>query len=272
MANTHVSSEHVFDALRLIARADHSITTLELASALDIPVTSARRALATLENVDAVSKSYKSNGYQSGVLIQELLQSLFSYHPLRQLSMPFLKRLAQASGETASLGINIGWYGVRIAAAEGWKPVRASGVGNVVEIHKTLAGRVRLAFLTDAEVRTYLKSGINDRSVSPTHLGKELAAIRRRGYGIGIGFGSEVRIVAFPVRYASKLLGSISVEGPVFQFDPAEGSQQVKDWQSVVTELEEKLTHLPSSELNNPFETLDPQTFRLNLSPETGKP
>ena len=61
-----------------------------------------------------------------GKTVGALRQNLFARFAIRDICMPYLRQLAFASGETASLTVRLGWYGVRIAAAPGTNEVTSS--------------------------------------------------------------------------------------------------------------------------------------------------
>jgi DNA-binding IclR family transcriptional regulator len=270
--SVHVSSEHVFEALRLISKADHPVGVTEAANTLGVPVTSARRALVTLENVEAVARSYNSSGYQRGVLIDELLNTIFGYYAIRDVGLPFLQRLALMTGQTASLGVSIGWYGVRIAAVEGWKPLRVAGIGKVAPINVGASGRVRLAFLSDDEIEDYLREGHKEAltevtMIEPKALRADIAQIRKDGYCIDVGgVYSNVTGIAYPICDPDgRAIASITLDGPSFQFQPKPGTPEIELWRAITYELRD-LIHLDPEKYKSPFSDLAPNQIKLDVT------
>ncbi|MES2510400.1 MAG: IclR family transcriptional regulator [Pseudomonadota bacterium] len=265
---TTVSSEHVFDVLRLVAAAGRPIGASEVAATLKLSHTTAHRALLTLLEVKAIDRSFGGSKYHPGVLTHELLDSLYNRFAIRAASYPTLRRLAASTGETASMGILLGWYGIRIAAIGGWKPNRVSRVGKYTSLNSSSAGRCMLAFSPAQAREDYLAKGLKIRFTEDTptevaDLKRRIDAIRAQGYEVDIGgVFDDVASVSFPIRLApDHCIASITIEGPRFQFDP-HNDPLLPDWIAAVALLEQEVQANPQKFIP-PFSELKPEALLL---------
>src|SRR5262249_44686232 len=139
----------------------------DIATMLKLPLTSAARALNTLE---AAGYAHRHNGVarfvvgQSG---QRLAHAFLAQFPIRDLALPYLQQLTLLSGQSSSLFIRRGWYAVRIALITG-----TSSIVNVAPIGETRAltlgapSLAMLAQLGDEEfTRALHRAGQKERSV-----------------------------------------------------------------------------------------------------------
>ena len=62
----------------------------------------------------------------SGETTKRLRQSVFARFHLRDVCLPFMRKLALETGETLTLTVPVGWYGVRIAVTPGTNAIRSS--------------------------------------------------------------------------------------------------------------------------------------------------
>jgi hypothetical protein len=119
----NASSLGVFSALSTLAKSNEALGVLELARRLEIPASTAHRALATLESSDFVAREEGSSKYHLGNEARRLTNSFFNMFPIRGVSMLYLRRLALLTGHTAALWVRIGPNMVKIAAIEGSQEV-----------------------------------------------------------------------------------------------------------------------------------------------------
>ncbi len=266
---TTVSSEHIFNVLRLITTAGRPMGASEVAATLDLSPTTAHRALLTLLEVKAIGRTFGGAKYHPGVLTRELLDSLYNRFAIRSAAYPTLRRLATMSGETASLNVLLGWYGVRIAAISGWKPNRVSRIGKQTPLNASAGGRCMLAFQSAAAREDYLLHGPKVRLTEATlveadALRQRIDLIRERGYEVDVGgVFEDVAAVAFPVRLGpDQCIGTVTLDGPRFQFAPQDGPPLLGDWQTAVKLLEAEVQKDPQR-FASPFADRRPEALRV---------
>lgn len=155
-AAVNISALHVFDILRLVSTAEIPLGVAEIGRRLDLPNSTVHRALATLEQSQYIARLESAPRYKLGPMPQFLTRAIFRRFALRKASVPFLKEIAQLTGETTSLSVRIGNYHMRIAVAYGSNDLYTPGrLGEVRLLHDGLAGLAILAFLPEREVRDY---------------------------------------------------------------------------------------------------------------------
>src|SRR5262245_1097476 len=95
------------------------MSAAELAKGLSVPVTTAVRALNTLEAVGYAGRVNGAATFVLGKSGQRLAYAFMAQFPIRDLALPYLQQLTLLSGHSSSLFIRLGWYAVRIALISG---------------------------------------------------------------------------------------------------------------------------------------------------------
>jgi len=143
------------------------------------------------------------------------------------ISRPILHKLAQETGESASLYMRDGLQRVVIAREEGSQVIRYSvNVGQRMPLHAGAAGKVILAFgpkeikkqiLEDGNLAGLTEHTITDKKKLETEISKILS----QGYAISLGENfSDVASIAAPVFGHQRDFtgGAISIAGPLSRF------------------------------------------------------
>ena len=158
MARTAVNSSalHVFEVLRLVARTDETLGVSEISRRLGLPASTVYRALITLEESDYLARYQNMPRYELGQMPQLLNRALVHRFRLHAASRPHLRSLSDRTGETTSLTVRLGWYGLRLAGVYGSHDIyHRERLGQVAPLHAEVAGIGILAFLGDADWRSY---------------------------------------------------------------------------------------------------------------------
>ena len=137
-----------------------------------------------------------------------------------------MRRLVDATGETATLSIREGWSRVYIDQVLSPHEVRMSvSLGSRHALHAGSSSKAILASLPDDDVEVYLSSHQLTRITGSTitsakKLRAEIRAIRSQGYGVSRGERqSGAGSVAAAIRLASgDVFGSLSLCGPKDRF------------------------------------------------------
>ena len=110
---------------------------------------------------------------------------------------------------------------VPLDAVEADQPVRlTSRIGEALPLHCTAAGKVQLAFISDADLREALLEGLprfTERTIVDRQvLMQQLRTISERGFSVELGEHiPEVNSIAVPIRdYTRNVVGSLAVSGP----------------------------------------------------------
>lgn len=192
----------------------------ELASRLDMPISTVHDHLRTLESEHYVVK--EDDQYQIAVRFLELGGHARSRQKLYQTAVPEIKKLAERTGEHANLMIEEHGLGVFLYREKGKDALSLDTYSGMrVPLHTTALGKSILAHLPKERVDAIFdqhglpKVTLRTRT-DRTELHAEFEEIRERGYA----FDNEeridgVRCVAAPVfNNEGTVLGAISVSTP----------------------------------------------------------
>lgn len=251
--------------LESVGRSERAMGVAELAREHGLSSGTAFRSLDALEQSGYVAKYQLSARYVLGPAVHQLRQSLLARFRLRDASLPYLHQLAFASGETVSLTVPVGWYGLLLAAAQGMNEVTSSPqVGSVHHLEQSCAGLALLAFSGDKSVEAYLawRSG-DDAAINEGRLRQQVRETRDRGFAVEVHeYAQDRAVVAFPVHGLTTPIAAITIEGPAFQTDPNVSRETLKKWLGILQPLQ-KLVTSRAGDFINPFGHLDPSSIKL---------
>lgn len=190
-------------------RADGPWGLREIAKGVDMNPSTVHRLLGLLEEEGLVRQDQPGEGYQLGTELLRLAWTASGTHPVRNAALPHMRDLAEASGETVTLGV---YDPVRrqtcvLAVIESEAPFRyVTKLHEWRDLHTGASGRAVMAFLPDEErravvERTKLAPATEHTITSPDELEAVLATVRARGYA----FSQEER-----------RLGGVGIAAPIF--------------------------------------------------------
>lgn len=250
-AAVNSSALHVFEVLRLVGEAEEPLGVSEIGRRLSLPASTVYRALITLEDSDYIGRFQNTPRYELGPTAHLLNRALLHRFKLHARSRPLLRALAEETGETVSLTVRLGWYGLRLAGVYGSRDIyHRDRLGEVEVLHLSLQGRGILAFLKIDErshYRRFLES--NHRDLAPADWSsveaqldqaRENAFVQER-----LSEGDRLVAVSLPVRGADgDVLASLTISGPVH--DP-ESTIAASQWLRTRTALEAEIAGAPAS-------------------------
>jgi DNA-binding IclR family transcriptional regulator len=260
------SARRALRILEAVGAAARPPGATEIGRALGIPAGTAFRGLDALERAGYVARFQSSAKFVLGKSVGTLRQSLLARFPVRDVCMPYLRQLAFASGETASLTVRLGWYGVRIAAAPGTNEVTSSPpLGAVRLLADGCASRVILAGLASPAVEAYAAWARRHKRSAPDAkaLARDLADIRKHGVAIEeTSFARGRAALAFPVASAGRAIAAIAIEGPVLDLARPHKHNDLPHWREIVRSVERLVQARPAL-FAGPFDHLDPDDIVL---------
>ena len=256
------SSRHIFEVLRFVSAATQPVSVTEVSRSLSLATTTAHRALATLDQAGYIARYQASARYVTGPMVQGLLAAFVARFGLRDLAMPYMRNLALLTGESVSLMVPVGWYGVRIAHTRGMKEVIHTGaLGEARPLADGFASCALLAAFPDAQVDEILRA---DPARCSAEAGRavwqDIAEIRRRGFAsaemnIRPGFAA----IAIPLRANEPTaVGAIAIEGPVVEMKPERPLPL--DWLRIIGEMEAHVRANPQR-FSNHYAHIDPRSI-----------
>ena len=207
------------------ARPEWSL--LELAGAVGLNKTTTYRLLTALESEGLVTRRGEADAYRLGPEVIVLGGRAIRANNLRLVSRPALEKLAEQTGETATLEVM--WQGQVLILGEvtGNHLVGATPyVGSQWPLHATATGKVLLAGLPAPARATVLKLPLTAQTprtiTSRDALEKALNRIREQGYALAdqeleLGYMS----VAAPVHnHEGQVIAALSVGAPSARLVP----------------------------------------------------
>ncbi len=215
------AAEHAAQLLAL-ALEGAPLTPAELEAGAGTPFAELEGPLATLERHDLVQRD-AAGTVRLGTRVLRFAR-LGGERDLTALAAPALQRLADESGETATLMVMSPGGGVEAVAQVDGPHLLAAGdwVGREVPVHTSAAGKLLLAFGVARLPPGALERRTPGTVVEPQALERELADVRARGYAIAVD-ELEVGLAALaaPVRASGDtVLAALSVSGPAARLTP----------------------------------------------------
>jgi len=216
------SLERGLDLLFLFAEGKSSLTIEEISSRSGLPKSTCYRFLSTFKRKNLIELNGESGRYRLGVRFLKLESAVQNSLSIAQISLAYLKKLSQASGETAQLVVLNKNEGICVERVESTATLRVMpDKGTPIYLHSGASGKVIMAYLSPEErARIIQEKGLKKVTANtitdPAVLRKELDEIRRRG----IAFSDQeiyqgVKAVAAPIfDFRGKVVASICVAGP----------------------------------------------------------
>ena len=261
------SARRALRILETIGAAEQPPGATEIGRALGLSAGTVFRGLDALERAGCVARYQSSAKFVLGKSVAALRQSLLARFPIREVCAPYLRQLAFASRETASVTVRLGWYGVRIAAAPGTNEVTSSPpLGAVRPLHEGCAGRAILAHLAPDSIEAFAAwARRRDAHASDARsFARDLADIRKCGFAAeATPFARGRAAIAFPLCAGVGAVAAIALEGPVIDLGRPAAQEGLPHWREIVQSVE-RLAQARPDLFAGPFDHLDPDDIMLS--------
>jgi len=210
--------------LRSLADSDTDLPAAEIARQLRLHKSTVHRLLVVLEHYRLIKKG-PDGTFRLGTGLIELGDRASARLQLSERSEPFLRELANQTGEGAHVTVLSGAEMLAIAHVEGrWNLQSLTRTGLRTQIHCTAAGKAVLAFLSedacdDLIARLTFTRYTPRTIVKPTAFRLELMRVRQAGFAIDDEeFEEGLRCVGAPIfDHRGHVIASISMAAPVFR-------------------------------------------------------
>jgi DNA-binding IclR family transcriptional regulator len=235
--------ERMMKLLDVLAHYHDPVSLKQLALETGLHPSTAHRILGAMATSGLVERA-DPGAYQLGIRLLELGNIVKSRINIREVALPFMRRLHAEIGESINLGVR---HDDEIIYVERTSSGRSSVrvvhlVGARAPLHTTAVGKLFLVEDGPQKVREYARrSGL--RGSTPTSLTslaaleKELEKVRRHG----VAYDNEeieqgLRCVAAPIRDDSgELIAGLSVSAPAERFS--------QDWTPLVKQAADDISH-----------------------------
>lgn len=196
-------------------------TIEELARDLQLTRSNVHRTLQTLAHAKYLAKDEFTGSYYTTMKLFELGGKQLQRFDVRRFAPPYMRELAEETGETVHLSILEGMEVVYIDKIDSPQPVRAyTAIGGHAPAHAVATGKALLAHQADGYVdrfadrmERYTPSTITSALV----LKEELSTVRRVGYAINRGeWRDSVGGLAVAVfNGLNQAVAGVGISGPV---------------------------------------------------------
>lgn len=208
----------------------------EIAKGVGMPPSTLHRVLAHLQAGGFVQQDAETERYSLGLGFLRLAWKAADRHPVREVALPWLKELADATGETALLALYdpVRQEMLLAATIDSPHPIRQMRqVAEWLPVTAGATGRAILAFLPETERRAILARplvAMTDRTITdPEALSPVLERVRRAGYAASKGERTPGAVgIAAPIHAADgRVIGSVGITLPEQRFAPDDERRQV---------------------------------------------
>jgi DNA-binding IclR family transcriptional regulator len=234
--------------MEMLASRQHpgGVTLDEIATAVELPKSTAHRLLMTLSRHRFVERGDTASSYRLGIEAAIVGSRAMQYQRPRTEVRDLVARAASELGETVGLGVLEGRHVLVVEKGVPPRPFSWNlGVGATIPAHASAAGKVHLSGLDDSEVEVLFGDrdalepwGPNTVTDLPSLLA-ELARTRRRDYAVDIEeFEEGLHCVAVPVRALDDhITHSLGISAPASRI----GEDQLAAHVDFLTSLAEKV-------------------------------
>ena len=243
-APSHVQSvERALDLLEALAASPTEQGVSALGAKVELPYATIHRLLTTLVSRGYVRRVSSSRKYLLGPQLVPLGDA--ANKVFRGWTTPYLKQLAEMSGETANLALLDDTHAVYLAQVPSRHQLRMfTEVGNRVLPHSTAIGKVLLAYSDEAEIErvirtnglpAYTENTITDRA----GFFAALKTAREEGYAIDEQ-EQELGVVciAVPIVSGERPVAAVSISGPAGRLGPEQRERIIPNMQAIAKDLE----------------------------------
>jgi DNA-binding IclR family transcriptional regulator len=185
------------------------------------------RLLSAFEGEGLIAKSPETGKYRLGPELIVLGEQVLRHTDVHRVALPFLRELADRTGETVDLEVLSGGNVVTIEEIAGKHVVAAAGaIGMPWAAHATSTGKVLLAHQTPEKQRQILTRSLKKftpRTITdPKVLSRELLKVREQGYSISYGeLEDHLIAIGLPIRSRNgDAIAAVSVSGPDTRLTP----------------------------------------------------
>jgi len=216
--------------IEFLAGRPKGATVAEIVEALRLPTPSVFRMIATFLDGGYVQRDVEGAVYRLSRKLLALGYSAVDGQGLVEKSLDVLRKLRDATGETALIAVLSGNEGVVLEQAPSPRAVKVLvQVGHRFPLHTAAPGKALLAFLPDSERETLLTSLTYEKFTARTltsrrSLAAQLDEVRKTGVAYDRGEElDDLRCVGAPVLDAHGYpLAAIWVSGPASRIGEAE--------------------------------------------------
>jgi DNA-binding IclR family transcriptional regulator len=233
-------------------------TLADLSNYLDIPKSTLHRFLVSLEKHGILRRDPSDRSWRLGYRLVGWGSLAETSTGLNDLARPFMRQIANATGETVALTVYADQEVLCIEKIEALHSVRlALEVGGRRHVHAGASAKILMAYLSKDEIQNIIKSrGLpklgSNTITDPDRLLAELKKIQNQGYAVSIeetdpgSWG-----VSTPIFDKNKeIVAAIGVAGPIQRYSDTLLQQYLSECRKASLEISRTLGYLSESPMN----------------------
>ncbi len=189
MPRTSLSSgvDRILTVLAILAEGG-AYSLAEISRRSGLKKSSAFRILSALKGHGMAYQDPEDSTYSVGLRLLELSLRYLSRLDLRNLALPELRWLKDATGQTATLSLRIGFRRIYLDQVESDSEVKQTiTIGSTQPLHRGASGKAILAHLPAEDVDRVLAEAPDLDDAARLSLRQELELIRQRGFALSRG-------------------------------------------------------------------------------------
>jgi len=216
------SLDKALNIIELLAQIKEDIDLATLSRQIKLPKSTLLRLLTTLKYHNFVYQDEESRRFQLGWALIYLGKAAEKVFSLPKIIRPYLEKLAEETGETASLVQLSNYRAVYVDQVLTNSVIKGiPQIGYSLGLHYTASGKILLSYLSEDRLNRFFEDGELERKTPKTitdkeKLREEIEKIKRHGYAVD-DEETEIggRCVSAPVFDKDKrMVAAISITGP----------------------------------------------------------
>ncbi|MDB6126598.1 MAG: iclR [Verrucomicrobia bacterium] len=229
--------------LKLLGRHPNGLKAADLARDLKVPVTTTLRIMTTL-SLEGMARKVEGR-FELGPVLIQLGNAALAGTEIRELALPILQQLTEATDETSHLAIPCDDRALIVAVQDSPHPLRAaSRPGFLADLHCSSTGKIFLGYLHRSRLAEIIAENRPTARTPQTltmanEIKKEADLTRKRGYSLdNEEFNPGVRCLAAPV-FASdgNVVAAIGITAATVRFPKERIPEMAKKVRAAATEL-----------------------------------
>lgn len=213
-------------AILEVLNKGEELSISEMSNALSMDKTTVHRIVNTIKDAGFVNQNPLTKKYSNSMKFYIYGKNVLKKNELSDIARPYIKQIAQITGETVNIGIVVDNSVVYIDRAQGEMSIQvATSTGRSIPMHCTGMGKAIMAYLSLDEIddiinKTELVPYTKNTAITKHDLMERLNEVRDKGYSID-NEEFEEGLIAFgaPIFNAEgKAIAAISISCPKIRF------------------------------------------------------
>lgn len=240
------SLHRAMNILQTVARTGHGIGLADLSKEVELHTSTTFHLAKTLTVLGLLRQEPETKRYRVGPQLFSLATGALDEIELLSIAQPYIARLAEQTGESSHIAVQMGFEVVIIGKSDGVASIRMTErIGTPRPSHATAIGKVILGGLSVPSLEEFMATApfpaITPKTITDGDtLMKEIEAIQNSGIAFDDGeYDVDARCLAAPVYdFRGRIVAAIGVTSPVWRM----GLQKIPETSEIVKALAYELS------------------------------